>query len=211
MGYRLTVACALALSLAVVCAGQKQGKTAPNAPGGVRGKVRVDSSTTPAGVTVTVRRGDEEVARAETDRKGEYEIGGLAPGTYGLTFRKEGLKTAEVRPYEVKPGKIGSLGDRIYLDIDEGSIVFLKGTVFNAEGRSVAGARVELLMLSADGAERRIDGRVSSESGQFSFRLKPGQARYRVTAKLDGREGSKIVEIDGAMIYRVAVSLKAAP
>ena len=209
--HRSTAACLLALLLAVVCAGEKEGKVAPDAPGGVRGKVRVDGSTTPAGVTGTVRRGDEEVARAQTDRKGQYEIGGLAPGTYSLTFRKEGLKTAELKPYEVRPGKVGSLGDRIYLDIDEGSVVFVKGTVFNAGGRSVAGARVELLLLAADGTERKIDGRVSSESGQFSFRLKPGQARYRVAAKLDGRSDSKIVEVEGAMIYRVALSLKPAP
>jgi hypothetical protein len=207
-GYRTTAACLLALLLAAVCAGQRQGK---NAPGGVRGKVRVDESTTPAGVTVTVLRGDEEVARAETDRKGQYEITGLAPGVYSLTFRKAGLKTAELKPYEIRPGKIGSLGDRVYLDIDEGSIVFLKGTVFNSEGRSVANARVELLLLAADGTERKVDGRVSSESGQFSFRLKPEPARYRVAAKLDGRVDSKIVEIEGAMIYRVALSLKPAP
>lgn len=209
--YRTTAACLLALLLlGTVCAGQQAPKTS-NAPGSIKGRVRVDDTSTPEGVSVTVRRGDEEVARTETNRKGEYEIRGLAPGLYSLTFRKAGLKTAELKPYEIKPGKTGSLGDRVFLGLDEGSVAFLKGSVFNANGKSVANARVELLLLTPDGRERRIDGRLSTESGQFSFRLKPDQARYRVTAKLEGREDSKIIEIDGAMVYRVALSLKPAP
>lgn len=200
----------LALLLAGVCLGQKAVKVA-NAPGGVKGRVRVEESSSPAGVSVTVRRGDEEVARTQTDRKGQFEITGLAPGVYSLVFRKEGLKTAELKPYEVKPGKTGSLGERVFLGVDEGSIAFLQGSVFNAEGRSAPSVRVELLFVAADGTEKKIDGRVSNESGQFSFRLKPDQARYRVTAKADGREDSKLVEIDGAMVYRVALSLRPAP
>ena len=210
LSHRTPAACLLTLLLAVVCVGQKDAKTS-NAPGGVKGRVRVEEGTSAAGVSVTVHRGDEEVARAETDRKGQYEIRGLAPGVYLLRFRKQGLKTAELKPYEIKAGKVGSLGERVFLGIDEGSIAFLKGTVFTPEGKSIGNARVELLLLAPDGKERKVDGRVSTESGQFSFRLKPQQARYRVTAKLDGREDSKVVEIDGAMVYRVALSLKPTP
>ena len=35
---------------------------------------------------------------------------------------------------EVKAGKTRSLGDRLILTIDEGSIAFLSGSVFNADG-----------------------------------------------------------------------------
>lgn len=186
-------------------------KKAQPTTGGVRGKVRVDSSTTPEGVRVTLRRGEEVVAHAETDRKGEFEIAGAAAGTYSLRFQKAGLQTAELKPYEIRAGKVGSLGERVFLPVDEGSIAFLKGGVFSAEGRSIAGARVELSLVRADGTLKKIDGRVSNDLGEFSFRLLPQPAHYRVTAKGDGVEAAKEVHVEGAMVYRVALSLKPAP
>lgn len=200
--------CLLALLLASVCAGQKGAKATT---GGVKGRVRVDSGETAEGVRVSLRRGDEEVAHDLTDRKGEFEIAGIAPGVYTLMFRKNGLKIAELKPYEVKAGKTNSLGDRVFLAVDEGSIAFVKGSVFSAEGRSIEGARVELLAVGADGATKKIDGRVTTESGQFSFRLQPTAGHYRVTAKAEGGEAVQDVEVEGAMVYRVALSLKRAP
>jgi hypothetical protein len=176
----------------------------------VRGRVRVDSGASAEGVRVSLRRGDgdEEVAHALTDRKGEFEIAGVEPGSYVLRFRKEGLKTAELKPYVVRAGKSDSLGERVFMPVDEGSIAFVKGSVFSAEGRSVEGARVELYRLMPDGTTKKIDGRVSNELGEFSFRLAPSSARYRVTAAGDGGQDAKDVEVEGAMIYRVALSLK---
>jgi hypothetical protein len=196
------------LLIASVCAGQQGAKPTT---GGVKGRVRVDSGETAEGVRVSLRRGDEEVTHVLTDRKGEFEIAGVAPGVYTLMFRKSGLKIAELKPYEIKAGKTSALGDRIFLPIDEGSIAFLKGSVFSADGRSIEGARVELLMVGEGGATKKIDGRVTTESGQFSFRLKPVAGHYRVTAKAEGGEAAQDVEIEGAMIYRVALSLKRTP
>jgi hypothetical protein len=198
----------LALLLASAPVAQKK---AQPTTGGVRGKVRVDGSASPGGVRVTLRRGEEEVANAETDRKGEFEIGGVAPGAYSLRFQKAGLQTAELKPYEIRAGKVGSLGERVFLPVDEGSIAFLKGAVFSAEGRSVGGARVELALVRPDGTLKKIDGRVSNESGEFSFRLQPQPGRYRVTARGDGVEAAKDVQVEGAMVYRVALSLKPTP
>ncbi|MFL6230050.1 MAG: carboxypeptidase regulatory-like domain-containing protein [Pyrinomonadaceae bacterium] len=200
--------CALILLLAVVCAGQKKSKPVPTT-GGVKGKVRVDSGATPEGVRVSLRRDDdEEVAHAETSRDGGFEIAGVAPGVYTLTFRKTGLKTAELKPYEIRAGKTNSLGDHVFMPVDEGSIAFVRGSVFTATGASVEGARVELFMVGADGSVKKIDGRVSNESGQFSFRLKPSAGHYRVTAKGEGGEATKDVDVEGALVYRVALSLK---
>jgi hypothetical protein len=196
------------LLLASVSVAQK--KSQPTT-GGIKGKVRVDSSTTPEGVRVSLRRGEEVLAHAETDRKGEFELGGVAPGTYALRFQKAGLQTAELKPYEIKAGKVSSLGERVFLPVDEGSIAFLKGAVFSAEGRSISGARVELSLVRADGTLKKLDGRVSNESGEFSFRLQPQPAHYRVTAKGDDGEAAKDVQVEGAMVYRVALSLKPAP
>jgi protocatechuate 3,4-dioxygenase beta subunit len=155
-----------------------------------------------------VQRGEEEIARAETDAKGNYELSGLAPGVYTLTFRKAGLKTAQHREVEVRAGKVRSLGDKVFLPVDEGAIAFVRGSVFDTDGRIVAGARVEIAVVTADGASRKVDGRVTNDAGAFSFRLTPDTARYRVTAKANGREATKDVEIEGAMVYRVALSLK---
>jgi hypothetical protein len=104
---------------------------------------------------------------------------------------------------------VRELSDKLVLTIDEGTLAFLRGSVFDPIGRSVPGAKIELARLEADGTAKKIDGRLTNESGQFVFRLTPDAATYRVTVKLDGAEAvSKDVEIDGPAVYRIALSLK---
>ena len=178
--------------------------------GGIKGKVRVETGT-PGGVAVIVRQGDREVARGVTDKNGDFIVSRLAPGRYGVTLRKPGLSVGTIEDVEVKAGKTRSLGDRLVLSIDEGSIAFIKGSVFNQNDRSVPNVRIELAKIEGDGMARKIDGRVTNEIGSFVFRLSPEVARYRVTAKPNGGEPvSKDIEIDGAAIYRVALSIKPA-
>jgi Carboxypeptidase regulatory-like domain len=175
--------------------------------GTLKGKVRVETGT-PAGVTVVVRRGETEVTRSTTDKNGDFVVSRLTPGVYGLTFRKPGLSIGSLEDIEVKAGKTRSLGDRLILTIDEGSIAFLSGSVFTPDGRSVANAKVELARILEDGTTRKIDGRVTTETGSFKFRLSPDPGKYRVSVKANGAEPvSKDVEIDGAAVYRVALSL----
>lgn len=175
--------------------------------GTIKGKIRVETGT-PAGVTVVVRRGETEVTRSTTDKNGDFVVSRLTPGVYGLTFRKPGLSIGSMEEIEVKAGKTRSLGDRLILTIDEGSIAFLSGAVFNADGRSVANAKVELSRILEDGSTKKIDGRITTETGSFKFRLSPDAGKYRVSVKTDGAEPiSKDVEIDGAAVYRVALSL----
>jgi len=179
--------------------------------GGIKGKVRVETGT-PGGVTVIVRRGDKEVSRGTTEKNGDFLIGRLTPGVYGLTFRKPGLSIGTIEDVEVKAGKTRSLGDRLILTIDEGSIAFLSGSVFSATGRSVPNAKVELARIQDDGSTKKIDGRVTTETGSFKFRLSPEPGKYRVSVKTDGAEPvTKDVEIDGAAIYRVALNLPPKP
>jgi hypothetical protein len=178
--------------------------------GGIKGKVRVETGT-PGGVSVIVRQGEREVARGVTEKNGEFLVSRLAPGRYGVTLRKPGLSVGSLEDVEVKAGKTRSLGDRLVLSIDEGSIAFIRGSVFNQNDRSVPNIRIELARIEADGTPRKIDGRVTNEIGSFVFRLSPEVAKYRVTAKPNGGEPvSKDIEIDGAAIYRVALSLKLA-
>ena len=197
----VTSAVMLLLVTAVNASGQDK------ATGGIKGKVKVETGS-PLGVSVRVRQGDREVAHGSTDRNGDFTIQGLAPGLYGLTFRKTGLSVGAVEDIEVKAGKVRSLGDRLILSIDEGSIAFLKGSVFDEVGRSLRNARVELSRILDDGTLKKIDGRVTSETGSFVFRLTPDPAKYRITAKADGMQtASKDLEVDSAVVYRIAISL----
>jgi hypothetical protein len=175
--------------------------------GTIKGKVRVETGT-PGGVTVVVRRGETEVSRATTDKNGDFVVSKLTPGKYGITFRKPGLSIGSMEDIEVKAGKTRSLGDRLILTIDEGSIAFVSGSVFNADGRSVPNAKVELSRILEDGTVKKIDGRVTTETGSFKFRLSPEAGKYRVSVKRDGAEPvSKDVDVDGAAVYRIALSL----
>ena len=179
--------------------------------GAIKGKVRVETGTA-AGVSVVVRRGEAEVTRATTNKDGDFLVSKLTPGVYGLTFRKPGLSVGTIEDGEVKAGKTRSLGDRLVLTIDEGSIAFLSGSVFSAEGRSVPNAKVELARILEDGSTKKIDGRITTETGSFKFRLSPDAAKYRVSVKPEGAElVTKDVEIDGAAVYRVALNLPAKP
>ncbi len=177
--------------------------------GGIKGKVRVEVGT-PSGITVVIRQGEKEISQVTTDKNGEFQISRLSPGIYGLTFRKPGLSIGAIENIEVKAGKVRSLGDRLVLTIDDGSIAFIRGSVFNGDGRSVPNAKVELSRLLDDGTTKKIDGRLTTETGSFVFRLSPEPAKYRVSIKTDAAEPvSKDVEVEGAAVYRVALSLPA--
>ena len=201
----------VALMAVGVAAGQDKKTLSDKTPsdktlGAIKGKVRVETGT-PGGITVVVRRGETEVTRTETQKSGEFLVSRLAPGVYGLTFRKPGLSIGSMEDIEVKAGKTRSLGDRLVLTIDEGSIAFLSGSVFSADDRSVPNAKVELSRIMEDGTVKKIEGRITTETGSFKFRLSPEPAKYRVSVKTSGEPVSKDVEVDGAAVYRVALSL----
>jgi hypothetical protein len=71
----------------------------------------------------------------------------------------------------------------------------------------VPGAEVELAKVEVDGTAKKIDGRLTTETGSFVFRLSPEVAKYRITLKSKGEPVSKDVEVDGAAVYRVALSM----
>src|SRR6478672_8172021 len=71
--------------------------------GTIKGKVKVERGS-PSGVAVILLQGDREVRRVETDRKGEFALRGIKPGTYILRFRKSGLAVAAIDKLEVRSG-----------------------------------------------------------------------------------------------------------
>ena len=194
----------LLLLIAVSVTGQNR------TTGSIKGKVRVETGSA-AGVAVVVRQGEREVTRVMTNNKGEFTVSGLTPGMYGVTFRKPGLSVGSIENIEVRAGKTRSLGDRLILTIDEGTIAFVKGSVFTSAGRSLPGARVEIALIQSDGSLKKLGERISNEIGLFSFRLPPDAAKYRITVKMDGAQtATKDIEIDGASVYRVGISLQPA-
>ena len=198
----------LLLALAAPLSAQtksKQDKTT----GTIKGKVKVETGT-PAGVAVVLREGETEISRVLTDKNGDFVISRVKPGQYGLTFRKPGLSVGTIEAVEVKAGKTRSLGDRLVLTIDEGSIAFIRGSVFSADGRSAQRVKVELLRVLEDGSTKKIDSRLTNETGSFVFRLTPEVAKYRVSASVSNTEPvTKDVEVDGAAVYRVALTMPA--
>ena len=211
----LAAACAALLTLSAftpAAAQKKKQKQQEPTTGAITGRVKVAPGATPGDVAVIVRRGDEEVARRETNSKGEFEFEGLAPGTYGLTLRKAGLEVGRMEDVQVRAGKTVSLKDRLYLPVDDGAIAHIRGSVFDDKGRSVGGAKVELARVGADGSVKKLDDRVSNSTGSFAFRLPPERAHYRLTAKADGAEpATQELDIEGAAIYRIALSLHPKP
>lgn len=177
--------------------------------GALKGKVRVETGT-PNGVAVVLREGEREVGRVLTDKNGNFQISKIKPGQYGVTFRKAGLSVGTIEGVEVKAGKTRSLGDRLILTIDEGSIAFIRGSVFSADGRSASRIKVELLRVNEDGSTKKIDSRLTNETGSFVFRLTPDAGKYRVAAHVNNSEPIvQDVDVDGAAVYRVALSLPA--
>src|SRR2546421_1026463 len=201
----------LSLAGAAPALAQKKSKKQSATTGDIVGRVRVDAGASAVGVSVKLRQGDSEVAETTTNAKGEFEFRSVAPGSYGLTLRKAGLQVGRMENVEVRAGHTVSLKGHLFLPIDEGSIAFIKGSVFNAEGRSLPGARVELARVEPDGSVKKLDSRVSNTTGSFVFKLTPERARYRLTAKADGMAlASADVEVGGAAISRAALNLKPA-
>jgi hypothetical protein len=178
--------------------------------GAIRGKVKVEKGS-PAGVAVIVQQGNREVARSATDKKGEFVVSHVAAGVYSVKFRKAGLAVGAFENIEVIASKTRALHD-IYLPIDEGSLAFIRGSVFTEAGRSVPNVRVELARIVSESSTQKIDARVTGETGEFVFRLPPDNAKYRLTLKADGiQPESKEVEVESAVVYRVALTLRPVP
>ena len=193
------------LLLSVACLAQDK------VTGAIKGRVHVEQGS-PSGVAVILLQGEREVTRASTDKKGEFMISHVTPGNYVLKFRKTGLAIATIDPLEVKAGKTRALSAGVILSVDEGSLAFIRGSVFTESGRSVPGVRVELAKIIDENSIQKIDSRVTGETGEFVFRLPPDHAKYRVTAKADGAQtASKDVDVDSAAVFRVALTLKPVP
>ena len=175
--------------------------------GGVKGKVRTSNGGGIAGATVTARQKGNDIRSATANEKGEFVLDGLESGLYNLVFDAKGYSGGVLYNIEVKKKKIQDLGDRLMLSIDKGTQVIVNGSVFFKEGHSVTAAKIELEQVNSDGSTKKLGSGHTSSNGEFTFRLKPGTAKLRVTAKFNGAVASKEIEVSEAAIYRLAITL----
>ncbi|HSQ25303.1 MAG TPA: carboxypeptidase-like regulatory domain-containing protein, partial [Pyrinomonadaceae bacterium] len=77
---RSSLGICLLLIASIACFAQDKGT------GSIKGKVRVEKGS-PSGVAVTLLQGEHEVSRSTTDKKGDFMISRVTPGTYSIKFR----------------------------------------------------------------------------------------------------------------------------
>jgi hypothetical protein len=196
----LFVAAAIFLSLFLLPA------VADAQSGGAKGKVRNTSGRSIPNATVAARQDGKEVKTARTDRNGNFTMTGLRPGTYNFSFDADGYSTGVLHDVVIG-NRVRDLGSRLVLNIDQGTLVLIRGSVFYKEGVSFPGVRVELQVVNKDGSTRTLTSAYSNSSGEFAFRRPPGDAVYRVTASHRGVSYSKDIEVDGPAIYRTSLIL----
>jgi uncharacterized surface anchored protein len=175
--------------------------------GGVKGKVRNMKGAGIAGATITARIKGQDVKTVQSDAKGNFEMTGLEPGVYNFLFEKAGYGAGIKYNVEVKKKSIVSLGDNLALMQDQGTLVLINGSVYNQDGRSITGAKIEIERVNSDGSTKKAFTLYTSVSGEFTVRQPEGSAKFRVTATYKGVSGSKEISVDSAGVYRLAITL----
>lgn len=176
--------------------------------GNVKGRV-----TTPAGkkiqnVKVTARKDGKNLRSTSTDRNGKFRLTGLKAGRYNLVFEKYGYSAGVLYNVLIKQNKTNNIKNKnVYLTVDEGTLVIIKGSVFNQAGRSIYGAKVRIEEIRTDKVPRKKAVTYTSESGEFTFRFAEGTKKLRVTATARKVSTSKEIEVSEAAIYRLALTL----
>lgn len=177
------------------------------AQGSVKGKVRSRTGSAIAEASVTARQNGKDIKSTKTNSKGEFLLSGLQSGVYSLIFDADGFQSGLYQGLEIKNDDTRNLGDRLILMPDQGMQVIINGSIFYKEGTSLGGAKIEIERVNPDGTTKKVTTLYTNVSGEFTFRQPQGEAKYRITAKYKGAEGSKEIEVSTAAIYRLAITL----
>lgn len=175
--------------------------------GGIKGRVRANSGGGIANASVSLTKGSEHIKTVKTGSDGTFTMSGIEPGFYGLRVEAEGYASGSMFGFEVKKNKVRDLGNSLFLQVDQGNLVILRGSVFTKEGTSIPEAKVLLEWVGPDGIAKELASGYSSEIGEFIFRRPAGAAKYRVTAKYKGVSGSNEITVENPAVYHIVVSL----
>lgn len=178
------------------------------ATGGVKGTVKNTAGDKVAGVLIEAKQEGKDVTSVKTDGKGDFVISNLTPGVYSFVFNKDGLSEGVLTNVNVKGGQIITL-KRLIMGVDKGRLANVRGSVFDPNGRIVIGAKIEVYRVTGDNL-KKLGERYSDGAGEFAYRLPAEAARYRFTVSIQGAETtSKDLEVNGAEVYRFAITLAA--
>ncbi|MCA1639379.1 MAG: carboxypeptidase-like regulatory domain-containing protein [Acidobacteria bacterium] len=175
--------------------------------GSIKGKVRTSKGDGISSVKVIARQKNEDIKSVMSDANGKFVLNGLESGLYNVVFNKNGYSAGVMYNIEVKKKEVNDLGDRLILTVDQGTLVLIKGSVFDQNGRSIYGAKVEIVKITGAGSTRKIGSGLTTQSGEFTFRQPEQPAKFRITASAKGVSASKEISVDSAGIYRLAITL----
>jgi len=170
------------VSIAMICAFALTAAAAEGKKGTISGRVVNDDGKPISGARVTVSA--EADVEATTDADGRFRVE-VDPGEYRVQVDAEGYATTAVSgKVRVDAGREAKIGRKIEMESsDQGSVV--RGSVFDPAGRSIPDARVVLERIPGDDgkpvAALKRDAR-SDSMGFFTFRVPPGEGRYRLTS-----------------------------
>lgn len=172
---------------------------------GVKGKVRDIDGGAINGATIEARQEGKVIRTATSDAKGQFVIN-LEPGVYNIAFDAVGYSTGVLYRVEVKRNNIRDLGGNLRMTRDRGTLVLVRGIVFDKNNLSVPGAVVDLYQVSGS-SEKKLGTVYTNESGDFAFRGFRGSGTYRVKASYSGTSAAKDIEIDQPQVYRTAINI----
>ena len=198
------------LAFVLLCTALFAAATIAQNTGGIKGKVRTTKGSGIGGATVTARKKGVDIKSTTANSKGEFALDGLETGRYNVVFEAPGYSSGVLYNVEINKNKTSDLGDRLILTPDQGNQIILKGSVFDKQGFSVPGAKIEIASVGSDGSKRSLGNTFTSVSGEFTFRPESA-AKLRVTATYKGISESKEITVEEPAFYRLAISLDLPP
>jgi len=199
------------LAFALLCTALFAAATIAQNTGGIKGKVRTTKGSGIGGATVTARKKGIDIKSTKANSSGEFVLNDLETGRYNVVFEAPGFSSGVLYNVEINKNKTSDLGDRLILTLDQGNQIILKGSVFDKQGFSVPGAKIEISSMGSDGSKRSLGNTYTDVSGEFTFRPKTEAAKLQVTATYKGISASQDVDVDNPAIYRLAISLDLPP
>ena len=179
---------------------------AANAQTGIKGKIRDSKGIGIAGASVEARQDGKVVRSTKSDPKGNFSLN-LESGTYNIAFDASGYSTGILYKVEVRTNKMRDLGSNLIMTRDKGTLILVKGAVFDKNNLSIYGAVVDLYLVKADGDEKKVATSITNEFGDFGFRGQDATGRYRVKASFKGVKAVKDIDADQPQVYRTAIHL----
>ncbi|HMG34388.1 MAG TPA: carboxypeptidase-like regulatory domain-containing protein [Blastocatellia bacterium] len=184
--------------------------------GVLKGKIQDEKGKPISGAEVRVTRNRDRFTKdTRTDEAGAYSFE-LEPDDYVVSFDAEGFQGGTlVQMQQVEAGK-ENVVKTIRLEKARKKTSLIRGAVFDAGGRALAGVKLKLVRVAT--AEEEQEHRkpkslsmdyISNSRGEFAFRLPAQRARYKVTVTANGyKTDSRTVDVNEDESVPLAFSLE---